>query len=542
MAPDVFDYIVVGGGSAGCVAANRLSADRSVRVCLIEAGPSDRSLPTRWKVDTPVANPMLLGDARFNWQHTFAADPRLRHAGHASPRGKLLGGSSAVNGMIYIRGHPSDYDAWEASGNVGWGWKDVLPTFLEHEDYHAEPGPLHAKGGELHVQKSRKLHDASRAFVEAATQLQFRRNEDFNGPTMEGFGSFDVTQYNGERWSSARAFLHPVARRENLTVLTDTHACRLSFDGRRASGLVVRQHATERTLQAQREVILCGGAFASPQLLMLSGIGPGAKLKELGLDVMSDLAGVGLNLQDHASVAVTVSDPSNTAYALTGRRLPHLTAEFFRYVVSRTGTLASNVVEAGGFICTRAGLPAPDIQFVFIAALKDQHRAMPRRHGFMVVPVLLRPASRGYLDIVSPDPAIKPVIHGNFLSHDEDLRALVAGIRVARQIVAAPAFDQFRGNELLPGAAVESSADLADFTRRTVSTIYHPVGTCKMGLASDASAVVDPQLRVHGVDGLRVADCAVMPTIVSGNTNAPAMMIGGKASAFIKRHWQPRPS
>ena len=525
---DGFDYIVVGGGSAGCVLANRLSADASVRVALVEAGAADQAWPTRWKVNTPAGNPTLLRDARFNWGHVFESAGRLIPC----PRGRLLGGSSAVNGMIYMRGHASDYDHWESLGNAGWGWRDVLPAYMAHENREAGATPWHGTGGELNVARLRQVHPASTALVAAAEELQFRRNEDFNAPDMDGFGLYEVTQKRGERWSSARAFVHAVAGRANLTVLTGALACRILFEGRRASGLTIRQDGQQRDIAARREVVLAGGAINSPQLLMLSGIGPGAALRALGIAVRHDLPGVGQNLQDHVSIPLTMHDPTGTAYAMTWRRAPHLLAEGLRYLLARRGTLASNVVEAGGFLRTRDGLPAPDIQVVFMPALKDHSRAVPAGHGFFATPVLLRPDSRGHLALASADPAARPAIHPNFLSAPGDAETLVAGMKILRRIVAAPAFARYRGEEILPGAAVRSDDDLLAFTHRNVATIYHPVGTCRMG--PDAGAVVDDRLRVRGVEGLRVADCSIMPTIVSGNTNAPAMMIGERCAGFIR--------
>ncbi len=528
-----FDFIIVGAGSAGCVLANRLSADPATRVCLIEAGQDDQAWPTRWKTNTPMGNPTLLNDARFNWEFSYAAEARTGGRAIPAPRGRMLGGSSAVNGMIYIRGHRSDYDAWEAAGNVGWGWDEVLAAFRAHENHEAGSDEFHARGGELNVAPLRQLHPASRAFADAAASLQLRHNADFNGAELDGFGPYEVTQKGGQRWSSARAFLHPVRSRSNLTVLTGCLATSLVIEGGRAVAVDVMRGGARQRLDARREIVLAGGAINSPQLLLLSGIGPAAELRALGIEVRCDLPGVGRNLQDHVGVPLSVLDPTASAYALAWRFLPRLGWNALWYALARRGMFASNVVEAGGFVRTTAGLVAPDVQYVFMAALKESSRAVPHRPGFLITTTLLRPASRGWLRLASADPAEKPILTGNFLDHPDDARTLVDGLVLLRRIVAAEPFRRFAGHQILPGAGVTEDPDLAAFVHRSLVTIYHPVGTAKMGPADDPMAVVDNRLRVRGVAGLRVADCAIMPSIVSGNTNAPAMMIGERCAHFI---------
>ena len=530
-----FDFIIVGAGSAGCVLANRLSADPATRVCLIEAGADDQAWPTRLKTNTPIGNPTLLNDTRFNWEFSYRAEPRTGGRAIPAPRGRMLGGSSAVNGMIYIRGHRSDYDAWAAAGNPGWGWDEVLPAFLAHENHEAGSNEFHACDGELNVAPLRQLHPASLAFADAAASMQLRHNDDFNGAELDGFGPYEVTQKNGERWSSARAFLHPVRARPNLTVLTGCLATRIVIEGGRAAAVEVVRGGVSQRLAARSEIVLAGGAINSPQLLLLSGIGPAAELRELGIEPCRDLPGVGRNLQDHVGVPLSVLDPSGSAYALAWRFLPRLGWNALWYVLARRGMFASNVVEAGGFVRTEDGLPAPDVQFVFMAAMKESSRAVPHRPGFLITTTLLRPASRGWLRLASADPAEKPLLTGNFLDDPRDVHTLMRGVRLLRRIVAAEPFRRFAGHELLPGAGVTEDADLAAFVHRSLVTIYHPVGTAKMGPAEDKLAVVDHRLRVRGVSGLRVADCAIMPTIVSGNTNAPAMMIGERCADFILR-------
>ena len=530
---DGFDYIVVGGGSAGCVIANRLSADPAMRVALIEAGGDDRRWPTRWKTDVPVGNFTLLVDRRFNWMFGYEAGANDTRA-IPVPRGRILGGSGQVNGQVYMRGHASDYDAWEAAGNPGWGWNEVLRCFRQQEDHEGGENEFHGVGGELRVSQLRQKHPASHAFIAAAGQLQHRRNDDFNGAEMDGFGFNAVKQKNGQRVSAAHAFIHPIRQRANLEVLTDSIATRIRFAGRRAVGLEIRTRGVARTLAVRRELILSGGAVNSPQLLLLSGVGPAAHLQAMGIELVHDLPGVGRNLQDHATCNVLAEDRSRTAYALRPEKLPHLAREALRYVFARRGTLASNAVEAGGFVRTRPGLPAPDIQYVFMAARKDAGKPVPTQYGFLVNPVLLRPESRGFLELASPDPLAKPRMVANFLSTETDLRTMLAGVALVRRILAAPAFGEFYAREVLPGPDVVTEQQQIDYAHRSVATIYHPAGSCKMGPASDALAVVDPRLRVHGLAGIRVADVSIMPTIVSGNTSAPGMMIGERAAEFLR--------
>lgn len=530
---EAFDVVVVGAGSAGCVVANRLSADPTRRVCLIEAGSDDQAWPTRWKTNTPVGNPTLLNSEKFNWGHAYAPEPRTGNRAIPAPRGRMLGGSSSVNGMIYIRGTPSDYDAWEAAGNPGWAWRDVLPAFRAHENHEAGADEFHALGGELNVARLRQVHPASHAFVDAAATLQLRRNDDFNGASLDGFGPYEVTQKNGQRWSSARAFLHPVRGRQNLTILTGCLTRRLVIAAGRVTGVEIARAGQIEIVPCRGEVVLSAGAIGTPQILLLSGIGPADHLRGQGIDVAVDLPGVGRNLQDHVGVPVSVLDPTGTAYALAPRFAPRLAWEGVRYLLTRKGLFASNVVEAGGFVRTRADLPAPDIQYVFMAALKEHSRAIPSRPGYLITATLLRPLSRGWLALASPDPAEKPLMVGNFLDEPQDVVSLVDGVKLLRRIVRAGPFARYAGAELLPGEAIISDEDLAAFVRRAVTTIYHPVGTAKMGPSSDPLAVVDHHLRVRGVAGLRVADCAVMPSIVSGNTNAPAMMIGERCAVFM---------
>ncbi|MCK9512488.1 MAG: GMC family oxidoreductase N-terminal domain-containing protein [Pigmentiphaga sp.] len=530
-----FDYIVVGAGSAGCVIANRLSADPSIQVALIEAGESDRAFPLNAKTSLPVGNIFLLSDPRYNWQYRMEGGPGTQDRELPCPRGKLLGGCSSVNGTVYIRGHASDYDDWAALGNTGWSYADVLPAYLRHEHRHGSASPLHGSQGELHVQRPKANHPLAHAFVAAATEAGHVRNDDFNGASQDGFGLYELNQHNGVRQSSSRAFLHPVLHRSNLTVLTDTRVERLLFSGSRAEGMTVLHRGERRALRASREVILAGGTISSAHLLLLSGIGPQPQLRQFGIPVIRELPGVGGNLQDHPTIFLAVEDPSGETYALSARSLPRVLLSPLSYLAQRRGMLASNAAEAGGFLRTLPELARPDVQMTLLVGLKDNARTIPRRHGYVLLVQLLRPLSRGSLELASADPLAAPRIRANFLEHTQDLETLVRGLQAARRIVASPALTRYSGHEIEPGPQVSTSGDIEAAIRRQVLTAYHPVGTCKMGPASDPFAVVDPQLRVHGIDGLRVADASIMPTIIGGNTSAPAMMIGERCAEFILR-------
>ena len=505
------DYIVIGAGSAGCVVAARLSEDPAARVLLLEAGGPD----SRREISIPAAFPTLF-KTEIDWAYETEPQPELDGRRMFWPRGKVLGGTSSMNAMIYVRGHPSTYDAWAAAGCAGWGWDDLLPIFRRSE--RSWP-----------VERLRDPNRLSEAFVEAAAEVGLPVNDDFNGPRQEGVGLYDVTQRQGRRMSTAAAFLRPALRRPNLTVETGALATRLLFEGDRATGVEYRQDGATRRAGAAAEIVLAGGAINSPQLLLLSGVGPAEALERMGLDVVADLPGVGENLQDHliGLNAVECREPITLSGAETLGQLA-------RYLLLRRGLLTSNVGEAGGFVRLDPGASAPDLQFHFAPGFFVEHGFdSPPGHGASIAPTLVRPRSVGRLRLVSSDPEVAPAIDPRYLSRREDLETLVEGTRLARRILDAPAFAPFRGAEVFPGAERTSNAELEAHLRRHAQTIYHPVGTCRMG--TDERAVVDPELRVRGLGGLRVADASVMPTIPNGNTNAATIAIGERAADLLAR-------
>jgi len=536
------DYIVVGAGSAGCVLANRLSADPDRSVLLIEAGGKDRNPLFRL--------PMLMGrlfhSGIYNWRYHTEPVPSLGGRSLYWPRGKVLGGSSTINGMVYVRGNRHDYDRWAQMGLAGWSYDDVLPAFRRSEGHVERDGAYHGTDGELTVCRARGANPLFDVFLEAGRQAGHAVNDDFNGTGQQGFGRYDFTIRRGRRCSTSTAFLRPVRHRPNLAVATDCLVRRVVLEGDRATGVEVSEGADVRTIRAEREVILCGGTVNSPQILMLSGIGSGDELGRHGIPVIHELPGVGRNLQDHVDcvIAYTCTEPITLYRDLRADRLIRSVAEGLLF---GSGVATTFPYEAGAFLKSRAETVAPDIQVHFMPALErtaNLHIPNPFRkapveetHGFSMRVGPVNPESRGWIGLSSADPAAPALIQPNYLQEKADCRTTIAGIRMVRDVIAQPAFDSYRGREIAPGLAVRSDSELTAWLRDNAMTTFHPVGTCRMG--TDPMAVVDARLAVRGIAGLRVADASVMPVIVSGNTNAAAIMIGEKAAEFIQASAQP---
>ena len=530
-----FDYVIVGAGSAGCALAYRLSSDPSVRVCLLEAGGQDRNP----MIHAPIGFAFMGDRARENWSFETVPQRHLNGRKGYQPRGRVLGGSSSINAMIYIRGFRSDYERWVAMGATGWGWDDVLPYFLRAENNERGPGDYHAVGGPLNVADLRTRNPLCERFIEAARELQFPVTEDFNTPSLEtpggqAFGFFQVTQKDGRRWSAATAYLAPVRERQNLRILTGARAERLMFSEGRATGLTFRQGNQTRTVHASAEIILSAGAFQSPQLLLLSGIGPAAQLSAFGITPMVDNAHVGQHLQDHLDYCLLRKSASRDAVGLNIAFLSRAFPALRQYRNSGTGPFTSNLAEAGAYIKTDPDEDQADVQLHFLPALVDDHgRKKHLGGGFSCHACVLRPRSRGSVCLASANPHEAPAIDPNFLDDPDDLHRLVKSARIVERIFNAPALRTVSDGQLYLHEGADEETLIADIRARA-DTIYHPVGTCRIG--APGNGVVDPHLRVQGVAGLRVADASIMPTLISGNTNAPSIMIGEKAADLIRTH------
>jgi len=523
-----FDYIIVGAGSAGCVLANRLTEDPDVSVLLLEYGGGDSSIFIQ--MPTALSIPMNMG--KYNWHYETEPEPGLKGRRLHCPRGKVLGGSSSINGMVYVRGNALDFDTWAEMGAEHWSYADVLPYFRKAEcraeggnDYRGDSGPLHTCNGTL----ENPLYST---FVEAGIQAGYWKTDDMNGYQQEGFGRMDMTVYRGQRWSCANAYIHPVRATRKLTIMLNALAHKVTLRDGRAVGVVFERGGNMLEARARREVILSGGPINSPQLLMLSGIGPAAHLRAVGVPVVRDLPGVGRNLQDHLEMYFQ----QECTQPITLNKVMNPWSKFLigtKWFFTKGGLGATNHFETGAFIRSRPGVRWPDIQYHFLAgAFSYDGNAVAGTHGFQAHVGSMRSKSRGWVQLASADPRAKARVFFNYMSHEEDWLEMRAAVRLTREIFAQPAFDPYRGEELQPGPEVQTDEEIDDFVRGSVESAFHPCGTCRMG--TDAMAVVDPQCRVRGVEGLRVVDSSIMPQVTTGNLNAPTIMIGEKAADHIK--------
>jgi choline dehydrogenase len=523
-----YDYIIIGAGSAGCTIANRLAEDQALRILVIEAGPPDNSFLL--KMPAGFAN---LGEkSPYNWRYETTPQKNCNDRRMLWPRGKTLGGSSSINAMLYVRGHAWDYDHWRQLGLQGWSYADVLPFFKKAEHNERGPNEFHGGEGPLNVADQIEPNKLNEAFLHACGEAGYKRIEDFNGAQQEGIGYYQVTQRNRERWSAASAYLRPAVERNrnNVHVISDALVERIILDKTRAMGVRYWHKGRDEVARCSREIILSGGAVNSPQLLMLSGIGPADHLKSVGIHPLHDLPGVGANLQDHLDAAILQFCKTRDTYDTANQLL-----SLYRYWKDKKGPGTSPIAESGGFISTRPGLAAPDIQLHFLPVLVVDHgRTRMKKNGYSLHVCTLRPESRGTIGLRSSDPKEHPLIDANYLAERRDLDTLIDGVKIGREIFTGTAFEPYRADEFQPGPAVKSDAEIEQWIRAKCETIYHPVGTCKMGTDNDPMAVVDYRCRVRGLEGLRVVDASVMPTLVGGNTNAPTIMIAERVAAFMQ--------